>query len=368
VPDWRHELRELSRDLGGHARRVARAVDSAIDRDPFHVVGYRAYATHWRALVLGRVLQDEGIVPPDASHSNWQNLLNTVRRLESDPLPHARVRATIAGESHDIVGDDEGFLREWVKLETPLAEGEWHPIDLEFTVAAGQAPVKAVSQVLVPSPRAAFGVISDIDDTVLQSEVTTFLRAVRLVLLENARTRLPFPGVAAFYRALKAGRTGAPPNAIFYVSSSPWNLYDVVSDFLDAQKIPAGPLLLRDWDLASGMSGGGHGEHKLAIIREILDAYPWMHVILIGDSGQEDPEIYSRVVREYPGRIIAVYIRDVSRNAARSSAITTLGEQLGAANCALVLAGDTMTLAKHAAAHGWIDEARLAEIGDETTR
>jgi phosphatidate phosphatase APP1 len=368
VPDWRHELRELSRDLGSHARRVARAVDSAIDRDPFHVVGYRGYASHWRALVLGRVLQDEGIVPPDASHSNWQNLLNTVRRLESDPLAFAHVRATIAGESHEVVGDDEGFLREWVKLETPLAEGAWHPVKLELTVAGAQAPVTASSQVLIPSPHAAFGVISDIDDTVLQSEVTTFLRAVRLVLLENARTRLPFPGVAAFYRALQAGRDGSPHNAIFYVSSSPWNLYDVVSDFLDAQQIPAGPLLLRDWDLASGISGGGHGEHKLANIREILDAYPWMKVILIGDSGQADPEIYSRVVRDYPGRIIAVYIRDVSRNAARSSAIASLGEELGAANCSLVLAADTVTLAKHAAAHGWIEEARLAEIGDETTR
>lgn len=367
MADWRHELRELSRDLGSHARRVARAVDYAVDRDPYHVVGYRGYASHWRALVLGRVLQDEGIVPPDAAHSNWQNLLNTVRRLESDPLPLARVRATIGGESHDIVGDDEGFLREWIKLETPLAEGQWHSIDLELAVADGQPAVKAASQVLVPSPRAAFGIISDIDDTVLQSEVTTFLRAVRLVLLENARTRLPFPGVAAFYRALHAGRNGAPSNAIFYVSSSPWNLYDVISDFLDAQAIPAGPLLLRDWDLASGISGG-HGGHKLAIIREILDAYPWMRVILIGDSGQEDPEIYSRVVREYPGRIIAVYIRDVSKNAARSSVITALGEQLGAANCALILAGDTMTLARHAATHGWIDEAHLAEIGDETKR
>ena len=123
MPDWRHELRELSRDLGSHARRVARAVDSAIDRDPFHVVGYRGYASHWRALVLGRVLQDEGIVPPDASHSNWQNLLNTVRRLESDPLPLARVRATIAGESHrSSSATTKGFLREGgVKLE----EGRW---------------------------------------------------------------------------------------------------------------------------------------------------------------------------------------------------------------------------------------------------
>jgi len=365
VSDWRSELRELSRDLGSHVRRVARAVDRTVDRDPYHVVGYRTYATHWRALVLGRVMQDEGIVRADASHSGWQNLLNTVRRLESDPLPGARVRASVGGETHEAVGDDEGFLREWIKLDAPLADGQWHSMELELVVGDTDAPAKATSQVLVPSPHAAFGVISDIDDTVLQSEVTTFLRAARLVLLENARTRLPFPGVAAFYRALEAGRAAAPHNPIFYVSSSPWNLYDVISDFLDAQHIPAGPLLLRDWDLSTSLSG--HGGHKSAIIREILEAYPWMRFILIGDSGQEDPEIYARVVREYPGRIAAVYIRDVSRNAERSSAISTLGAALDENGCSLLLAGDTLSIARHAAEHGWIDEARLAEIGGEVS-
>jgi phosphatidate phosphatase APP1 len=368
MSDWRRELRELTRDLGSHARRAVRAVDRTVDRDPFHVVGYRGYATHWRALVLGRVMQDEGITAADASHSGWQNLLNTVRRLESDPLPDARVQARIGAETHDIVGDDEGFLREWVKLETPLAEGQWHPLELELATndgASAEKPpaVRAVTQVLVPSPRAAFGVISDIDDTVLQSEVGTFLRAVRLVLLENARTRLPFPGVAAFYRALERGHAGSPPNPIFYVSSSPWNLYDVISDFLDAQKIPAGPLLLRDWDLATSLAG--HGDHKSSIIREILDAYPWMRFILIGDSSQEDPEIYAKIVAAYPGRIAAVYIRDVSRDTARSSAITTLRSTWADDACTLVLAGDTLSIAKHAASQGWIDDACVADIEKE---
>ena len=179
-----------------------------------------------------------------------------------------------------------------------MAEGQWHPMSLELVVAGAQAPVAATSQVLVPSPRAAFGVISDIDDTVLQSEVTTFLRAVRLMLLENARTRLPFPGVAAFYRALQAGRAGKPQNAIFYVSSSPWNLYDVISEFLDAQQIPAGPPVaarlgsgLRDSPAAATASTSWRS------FARFLDAYPWMKVILIGDSGQADPEIYLRVVR-----------------------------------------------------------------------
>ena len=146
-------------------------------------------------------------------------------------------------------------------------------------------------------------------------------------------------------------------------SSSPWNFYDVISDFLDAQKIPAGPLLLRDYDLSSALPW--QGGHKSAHIREILDAYPWLRFILIGDSGHEDPEIYSQLAVEYGARIMAVYIRNVSRTDARSSAIKLLSERVAASGSTLVLADDTLTVAKHAAAHGWIDEARLADVGAE---
>jgi phosphatidate phosphatase APP1 len=217
--------------------------------------------------------------------------------------------------------------------------------------------------ILLPPSSAAFGVISDMDDTVLQSRVTNFLRAARLLLLENARTRLPFPGVAAFYRALVAGSDGGAGNPIFYVSSSPWNIYDVIADFLEAQEIPAGPLLLRDWDLR-GM-GGRHHRHKSQHIAEILETYPELPFVLVGDSGQEDPEIYSAIVREHPGRILAIYIRDVSKDPVRIAAIGALAEQVREGGTPLVLADDTLAAARHAAEHGWIREDALGDVGEE---
>lgn len=363
MPDWRQELRDLTRDVGGQVRRVARAIDRTVDRDPYHVAGYRGYATRWRALIVGRVLQDEGIAKADPSHKRWQNLLNTLRRLESDPMAFAKVRARLGGSEREVIADDEGFLHEWVKLDHPLEENMWHSVELDLIGSAAATPVKGISHVLVPSPTAAFGVISDMDDTVLQSDVSMLLSAVKLMLLENSRTRLPFPGVAAFYRALHDGKAPAPKNPIFYVSSSPWNLYDVIADFLDVHEIPVGPLLLRDWDLTTVLAS--HTQHKSKIIHEILDAYPWMKFILVGDSSQEDPEIYSAIVAEYPSRILAVYIRDVSRNPLRVRAINTLAEQVKRSDCELVLGEDTVALATHAAAKGWIDPMRLAEVRDE---
>jgi phosphatidate phosphatase APP1 len=358
-------------DALGGARRVAGALRDAVDGDPgpHHVVGYRGYGTGRTALVQARALRRRALAPADAAASSWRNLLDAVRRIRSEPLPHAAVHARIADTAHALRADDEGFVHRWLELPRPLAPGAWHPAHFALADAppAG-APhaddARATAGVLVPPAHARFGVVSDMDDTVLQSEVTSFLRAARMVLLENARTRLPFPGVAAFYRALQAavpgGAGGAAGNPIFYVSSSPWNLYDVIADFLDAQAIPAGPLLLRDWDL--GPSLRSNKGHKLARIREVFATYPSLPFLLVGDSTQEDPEIYGALAREYPGRVLAIYIRDVHRDAARRAAIQALAADVQAAGATLVLADDTLAAARHAALHGWVAPAAVDEV------
>jgi phosphatidate phosphatase APP1 len=316
--------------------------------------------------VLGRVLQDEGVRAPDAAQSRWRNLVASLRRIESDPLPFARVRARAAhadARHHEIVADDEGFVRHWLTVAAPFSPPGWHDVSLDLADAPNGAVIRAMAHVLVPAPTATFGVVSDMDDTVVQSEVTSFLRAARMVLLENALTRLPFPGVAALYRALERGATGGEANPIFYVSSSPWNLYDVIDGFLTAQKIPTGPLLLRDWDL--GRLNERHARHKGTVIREIFGTYRELPFLLVGDSGQEDPEIYTELVREHPDRIKAVYIRNVAPNAERTGRIQALAREVAAAGSTLVLADDTLAVAKHAALHGWIASEALVEIGGE---
>jgi phosphatidate phosphatase APP1 len=363
MPAWR-DLRRIASEIAGEAHR---AVDRALGKTgAYRAIGYRGYGTHDRALLLGRVLEHTRIATPDATQGRWRNLLATLQRIDADPLPFASVRATLAHTETPVEADDEGFIRRWIAPALPLSAGRWHDVQLEI-VAGAETPVAAVApspaRVLVPSANAEFGVISDMDDTVLQSEITSFIRAARLMLLENARTRLPFPGVAAFYRALDRGKGGPARNPIFYVSSSPWNLHDVIVDFLDAQEIPAGPMLLRDWDIGRAMLHTR--EYKLGQIREILATYPTLPFILVGDSGQEDPEIYDAIVREFPGRILAIYIRNVSQHPERSAAIRALAEQVTASGSTLLLADDTLTAARHAAAHGWISEESLGEIGTE---
>ena len=377
VPDWNRVLARVAREIelrtDALKERAGERLGDVLPRRERggYIAPYRGYGRATEVFLSGRVLSEAQRRPSSRDDPWWRNLAESLRRLESDEVPGARVRIRVGETEHTAVTDDEGYFRAWLTLSSPLpADRRWHDADLALLPDPAQqlahtepVPGTVTGHVLTPGEDAAFGVISDLDDTVVRTDATSLIRMLRATLLHNAHTRLPFEGVAAFYRALHDGRPGASANPIFYVSSSPWNLYDLITEFLELRGIPAGPVMLRDW----GISGDGvlptaHRDHKLAHIRQILSFYPELPFILIGDSGQEDPEIYSTVVHEQPDRIRAIYIRNVSHDALRHSAIGRLADEVREAGSVLVLADDTYDAARHAAEHGWIDEASLAGI------
>ena len=367
MTDWIARLDGLAAELERGIRGAAHVVRATLgDDDPFEILCYRGYANATQGQLHGRVKRGSTLPPSATTDSAITNLRNTYRRVDADPVPFADIAVSWNGGSTMMKADDEGFFSGVVSGAAPLQGGDaWSVYRAELIapqVALGKT-VRATGEMLIPPMSASFGVISDIDDTVIQSSVSNFLIAARTVLLGNARTRLPFPGVAAFYRALHAGMTGAERNPIFYVSSSPWNIYDVISEFMDLQQIPRGPILLRDWDIALGaLSSTRHFDHKGEAIRKILGMYPRLPFILIGDTSQHDPEIYRAIVKECPGRIRAIYIRDVTRSAERSAAVQKLAQEVQASASRLVLSEDTIGAARHAVDQGWIAASALPEV------
>ena len=371
MTDWRAVFDGLGED---YRRRLgpARLLRLGRRADRVQVVPYRGYGTAAEVRVMARVIEDEGIAAATSADSPWRNLLHTLKRLESDEVPGARVRIEAPGASAVATSDGEGYVDARIPLpEPPAPTAAWHPVSLEMLDEPRRRPAsaKAIAEVLVPPPGARFGVVSDIDDTIVRTHVTDLLRMARAVLFTNAHTRLPFPGVAAFYRALERGATGADGNPIFYVSQSPWNFFDVLDEYLAIQGIPAGPLLLRDWGRASrsGISSARR-THKADAIRDIMERYPHLPFLLVGDSGQEDPEIYREIVHAFPQRILAIYIRNVTPGPLRAGTVAALADEVLAAGSTLILADDTLAAARDAAAHGWIAADALAEIGEEKTR
>ena len=328
----------------------------------YEVLAYRGFGNATGAHVFGRVVEKLGVSVSTDKDSLFRNLLNTWRRADSDPLGFSDVKIRYGDAVIDCKTDDEGFFRGWLEAGGN-GGGEWKSFDAELVHSMSAT---GTGEVLVPPDTAKFCVVSDIDDTVIQSRVSNFLQAARTVMLGNARTRLPFPGVAAFYEALRNGKSGNERNPIFYVSSSPWNIYDVITEFMDLQKVPKGPLMLRDWDIRlSALSSARHFDHKGVAIRSLIELYPDKQFILIGDTSQHDPEIYRQIVGEFPNRVMAIYIRDVNRNAERKASITKLAEEVLAAGSTLVLAEDTLGAAKHAVEQGWINEASLPDVHEE---
>jgi phosphatidate phosphatase APP1 len=376
---WRDRLVSVARQVGGELDRATRELAGELDRAtrelgigmPTHyqIIPYRGYASATRVLVHGRAQKAKDIPPAQATDPVWRNLLSTYKRIDADPIPHARVRVTVGGVTKEIEADDEGFFRAWIDLPVPLPAAEpWQPVEMRLLspLMTDQPDVHVTGQVRVPSDSASFGVISDLDDTVIQSRITSFLQAVRTVMLGNARTRLPFPGVAKFYQALERGGDGARTNPIFYVSSSPWNIHDIIADFMDIQEIPRGPINLRDWDIVlSALTSSRLGNFKEPVIKEILELYPTLPFVLIGDNSQKDPEIYRKILGEFPGRILAIYIRNVDKHPERSASVQALAKEVLAAGSTLLLADDTYAAAQHAAEQGWITQESLPAVKEE---
>ena len=367
IPGWRERLLAIAAQLEGKVDlAMARRSERKGRRDPLVIHAYRGYGNDARVRVRGRVLEDGGIPAAGERDSAWRNVLSALQRFESDEVPGARVSVRFAGATQELVTDAEGYFDTWIAPREAVAGDKlWHDVALELLAPrdpARPAPT-AIGRVLAPPATAKLGIISDLDDTVVQTGATDARALLRSVFLANARTRLPFAGVASLYRALQGGAGGGENNPIFYVSSSPWNLYDVLAEFLAIREIPEGPIMLRDWGLSEReLLPTSHGSHKLEAIKSIVELYPTLPFVLIGDSGQEDPEIYREVVARYPSRVLAIYIRNVTPNADRAERIRALAREVGEARSELLLAANTGEVAAHALDRGWIDAAALARV------
>jgi phosphatidate phosphatase APP1 len=366
---WRARLGRIAAEVKAEVERAGKSIGIGNDDRPYEITPYRGYGTRTRMLVHGRVIESRDIAAATDADSLWRNLVNTYKRIDSDPLPRARVQVRLGDHEREVVADEEGFFREWLDLPAPLdGDDQWHEAEvrLQGPVRDGETEIESKAPIRVTTGTETFGVISDLDDTVIQSRITSFLQAVRTVMLGNARTRLPFPGVAAFYQALEKGGDGKRRNPIFYVSSSPWNIHDVIADFMDIQRIPAGPIHLRDWDIdLDALTSNRLKRHKEPIIREILELFPSLPFILIGDDSQKDPEIYRSIIDQFPGRILAIYIRNVRAEPERSASVQLLAKEVLAAGSTLILADDTFAAAKHASEQGWIEASALDAVHEE---
>ncbi len=353
----------LKNTLSSLGKIVHREWDEIVDRlgwgrdKPVSIANYIGFGREDYLYLTGRVLRDRGVSRNERDNL-LDNVVNNFKRFNSREIRNAEVAITWGEHTFNRKTDSEGYFH--VEHHCPpdghvhSNHGLWQEAEIRVVSLPGEESVEVSSyaEVVVPTV-AEFGVISDIDDTILQTDVTSRLKLRTMVhtLLKNAGKRHAFSGVSDFYQALSLGPDGEGFNPFFYVSNSPWNLYDLLLDFLHLNHLPRGPVLLRDFGLPSEDTITSYKTHKADMVKKILDTYPDFPFILVGDSGEHDTDIYLEAARNNPGRILAIYIRDVQHER-RARRVEELIETVSDVDVKLV--GSYAEAKEHARTNGWV--------------
>ena len=162
--------------------------------------------------------------------------------------------------------------------------------------------------VVIISPKAQLGLVSDIDDTIVVTWLPRMFLAAWNAFILRTDARNAVPGMADFYRDILANDPHAP---VFYLSTGAWNTLPAMQEFIQANGLPIGPLLMTDWGpTPTGLFRSGQ-EHKKTQLRNLLIMFPHIKWVLVGDDGQHDPLIYDELAREHPSRVRAIALRQL---------------------------------------------------------
>jgi len=278
---------------------VERAVDrlkSTAPKAPI-IEPYLGYATPETIILRGRILSRHRRGAPKPDQGRWANFKQMLSLFATDEVGGM----TVAARGTSAVSDDEGYftltlprtsdMSDWVAVEAHLPE---HPNET------------ATLEALVPHRNARFGVISDIDDTMLKTGAYSLLRNLWTSLTGNALTRHVFSDSIRLIDALHDGR-----NPVYYVSSSPWNMFHFLLSIFDRHGLHRGPMFLRDLGISeTQFITGTHGDHKGAAIDTLLSAHPDLPFVLIGDTGQHDAHVYLDAAKRHPSQVKRVILRE----------------------------------------------------------
>ncbi len=266
------------------------------------IVGYTGFGTPEQVRVLARVVlrppSDLGIVraATELMHQRgWRNFIAT-------PLAEAEAWIILDGEPILVSADRGGYID--VRVKNPGLAPGWHTIEVATTDgSSGHVAVQIIDS------DETFGIVSDIDDTILSTWLPRpFLAAWNsFFLTEQARQAVP--GMARLYQQLLVEHPGAP---VIYVSTGAWNTYPMVSRFLARHGVPKGAMLLTDWGPTNTGWFRKGPDHKRTCLRELARDLPNISWVLVGDDGQHDPDLYGEFATLQPRHVRARAIRQLS--------------------------------------------------------
>ena len=335
-----------------------------------HVVVHRGYVAQGIARVHLRVIEAPRLPDGSSSIPYWDVLNTNLRRHAVLPFPGVRVRVHLGESSGEGITDNHGFAA--ITLPAGDLAGGWHEVQVETVPdKEGMHEFTDTGRVLQPSARAPFLVVSDIDDTVLRTGLAEGLTALRRTLLRDAHTRRAVPGMSSLYRGLERGLPDAdgdygPQTAFFYLSTGSWAFYEMLVQFLQLRGYPRGPLFLTDWGPQEKYLMRSGVEHKKKSLRRLARAYPGTAMVLIGDSGQNDPDVYVDFARDHPEAVKWILIMDAGEGAAeKTETLRKRIPHLREEGIPILLADNALVAAEDAVLLGLVDDVTPEEVETE---
>lgn len=273
---------------------------------------YRSYGDQNRLRIWGRVIDRKDDTSASENDSKWQNFWRNVSNLTVDEVEGVKVRFLLQGKTFEVTSNDEGMLEVEITPPAPLEPGQYTLYAALVPGQEYQAPRVAVPLTIHAQSDHSLGVVSDIDDTLVRSDVSEKIKAVSRLLLNNAYNSEPIPGTSPLMRALEM-QDGKKDGDVFYLSGSPLNYSDRIHAYLDYQNYPKGPVNLKKWGFSENDDNPiQQSDYKLRKLRELFNFYPEKPFVLFGDSSEVDTEIYTQIAQEFPGRVKAIFINNVN--------------------------------------------------------
>ncbi|MEO5675481.1 MAG: phosphatase domain-containing protein [Chitinophagales bacterium] len=275
---------------------------------------YEGFGDEHGIKIYGHVFRLSPLPRKKFSANLLTNMLALLRLFIILPSANAIVRIEWNGESHETSTEHDGFFQyDWKPEQQPIPG--WHTAKAIYLSSGNRTEIATAEAMIFIPHRYQYAFISDIDDTFLISHSTSLRKRLFVLLTKNAQSRKPFDDVVNHYKLLsRAGATEEIPNPFFYVSSSEWNLYDYIKEFCRKNEMPAGIFLLNQVRRLKDFWKTGQGKHsgKYVRIARIINSFPNQKYILLGDDSQQDPEIYAAVIKSFPEKIFAVYLRRIA--------------------------------------------------------
>lgn len=312
---------------------------------------YTTYATPTQVIIRGRALEDD-TRPAKSDDNLLRNFQRSFNEFESDEISGLKLKVEFEGKTYPVTTDKEGFFELHLEPSPPLKPGR-HGVSVKLAESHPRYfALPGYGQVNVhETHKASVGVISDIDDTILQSHVTNKLKLLECMLFKNATTQDAVPGMAELYQALE-NQDQRQDGDIHYLSGSPVNFHERLDQFMEINDFPEGSIDLKHLGIGPNTDKlRGQDDYKLGKLRKLFETYPERRFILIGDSGEKDPEIYRRIQGEYPDQVMDVLIRNVTGDLQDDSRYA--GQ---------TLFSHASQAAEHAHAKGWINATDLDAV------